>query len=77
VFDSLLNYLTALLEYIDLEWLSTANVWVGLCPARPILGYATDYEATNQVLNFMGKRHIISIVLSFLTSKYSAYIMIY
>ena len=41
VFDCLLEYLTVLLEYIDLEWQGTASIWVGLYPARPALGYTT------------------------------------
>jgi len=41
VFDCSLEYLTVLLEYIDLEWQGTANIWASLCPARPALGYTS------------------------------------
>ena len=41
---ALIEYLTVLLEYFDLfqlnQW-GTTHIWVGLCPTRPTLGYAS------------------------------------
>jgi len=37
----LMDCVTVLLEYIDLEWQGTANIWADLCPARPAPGYGT------------------------------------
>ena len=42
---ALLDYLTVLLEYLDLlqaRWQSTAGIWEDLGSARPAFGYAID-----------------------------------
>ena len=41
---ALIEYLTVLLEYLDLlqiKWQNTANIWEGLDPAGVSFGYTT------------------------------------
>ena len=44
---ALIGYLNVLLEYFDFSnfcWHGTTNIWVGLGPAWPTLGYAPAYH---------------------------------